>query len=1194
MPDAADLDALVSQWQRAREDGHDPTAEELCAELPELAPELQRRIDVLRRLEGWGKQRLSVGGTVHDAAQGPATLSHPPSSTTLPTLTQGPPGYEILGLLGRGGMGVVYRARQTALNRVVALKMILGGSHAGDEERLRFLAEAEVVASLRHPGIVQVHDFGTHDGIPWFALEYCPGGSLEERLGGKPLPPASAAHVTRLLADAVQHAHEAGIIHRDLKPANILLRPGPPTPGLTARPEALDSNATPWPSTPGGLDPLITDFGLARRIEAAAGITRPGAVMGTPSYMSPEQGRGGQVGPETDQYALGAMLYEMLTGRPPFQGATPQETLTQAAILEPVPPRALNPTVPPDLETIVLKCLEKDPRRRYASCRELAADLARWERGEPILARPISSWGRLVRWCRRSPAIAALAAVIVAVTAAALVAITILWRQAAAARDRAIAQEKLTQQQRDAALEAHNRAEALLYATQLALAQREIERGHLAQALRHLDSCRWDLRGWEHRLLYTRILQGQVRLEGHRSPVTALAATSRLILTGTASGQAFLWNASSGAVHHPLACPGPVTAAALTPALAIAGTEEGLLVVWDAQSGKKLASLAAHDGPVAGLALLPGPRLVSAGRDQTVQVRELPSLRSLGELEGADENLTCLTVSPGGHLVAAGGQEGMAHVWDAEASKVRFTVNAGPGRVGCAAFSPDGRLLATGGSDRVIRLWDARTGEALGTLQGPRRAVAHVDFSPDSALLAAACADDQLYLWEMPSRKALPPIEAVAGGVAAAAWCPRGRILWCGGQDGSLRAIDPWRRSAPGPRHLGEVSAVAWSPQGELVSAGWDSVVRLGGLALRGHDGEVAAVAFAGGKLYTGGADGTIREWGPDGHPGRILAAHEGGVNGLVAVPGGQLASCSADGTVRLWDLASGQDLLKLRADTELAAVACSPDGALLAAAGTSGAVHVWERRGGQPVRHLRAHTAAVNCLAFSPDGAYLASAGADQAVVLWDVKSGGMARVLEGHTLPVTALAWSSDSSRLASGGEDGQLSLWSPAAGLRLLSIPAHRGTVSSLAFGPGDTLASGGYDRMVHLWDARLCQPRLAAQNHYAPLAELRLLRGGCLLGTDRSGNRVAWSAVTGRLTDPPEGGLEEEEGPLEVGLTAQGEPWIQSRAALAANTRCAREALQRLQAGPGWRLGRCAQLLQTGQWRPAWFHACQILP
>jgi serine/threonine-protein kinase len=294
------------------------------------------------------------------------------------------PGYEIIGELGRGGMGVVYKARQKGLNRLVALKMVLAGAHAGPQQLQRFKTEAEAVAHLQHPNIVQIYDIGQHDNLPYFSLEYVDGGSLAEKVYRQPQPPRGAAHLIETLARAMHYAHEHGIIHRDLKPANVLL-------------------------TKNGI-PKITDFGLAKRLEEDSSQTKSGALMGTPSYMAPEQARGEvrQVGPLADVYALGAMLYELLTGRPPFQGATPMDTVMQVTRDEPVPPSRLQAQIPPDLETICLKCLQKDMPQRYANAVELAEDLRRFLSDEPILARPVGAMEKAWRWCKRNPKVAML------------------------------------------------------------------------------------------------------------------------------------------------------------------------------------------------------------------------------------------------------------------------------------------------------------------------------------------------------------------------------------------------------------------------------------------------------------------------------------------------------------------------------------------------------------------------------------------------------------------------------------------------------------------------------------------------------------------------------------------------------------------------------------------------------------------
>jgi serine/threonine protein kinase len=286
------------------------------------------------------------------------------------------PGYQILGELGRSGMGVVYKARHLRLDRVVALKMVLVGGHAGQEELARFRTEAEAVARLRHPGVVQIYDFGDHEGLPYLALEYCEGGSLATKVNGTPLPPRQAATLVEQVARAVDAAHQQKVIHRDLKPANVLL--------------AEDGT------------PKVTDFGLAKKLDQA-GQTVTGAIMGTPSYMAPEQasGRNRDVGPATDVYSLGAILYELLTGRPPFKAVTVIDTLALVLNEEPIPPARFHPRLPRDMATICLKCLEKRPEKRYDDAQALADDLRRFLDSKPILARPPSTLERFGLWCHR-------------------------------------------------------------------------------------------------------------------------------------------------------------------------------------------------------------------------------------------------------------------------------------------------------------------------------------------------------------------------------------------------------------------------------------------------------------------------------------------------------------------------------------------------------------------------------------------------------------------------------------------------------------------------------------------------------------------------------------------------------------------------------------------------------------------------
>jgi hypothetical protein len=390
----ADSEAVVElaygEFLLREQRGERPVLEEYQWRFPNHYARLRQQVELHRVLHG-------TGATT--STQPIDLVSSSAEDSGLPVV----PGYEILGELGRGNMGVVYRAVQTHLNRVVAFKRILSGGDAGPKEKQRFLAEAEAIAAVKHPGIVQIFDLGIHNGLPFFSLEFCDGGSLAGKLAGKPLSARDAAQLVEQLAQAIQAAHEKGIVHRDLKPANILLSSGPASAVC-----ALTGNLA-------GLGPKVTDFGLAKRLEAEVGMTATGAVMGTPAYMAPEQAQGKkEVGPAADIYSLGAILYECLTGRPPFQAATVYDTLLKVVSDEPAAPRAVNAKVSADLETICLKCLHKDPDKRYASATDLADDLRRFLEDRPIRARRVGVRERALKWRRRHPvAVAQLAAAVV-------------------------------------------------------------------------------------------------------------------------------------------------------------------------------------------------------------------------------------------------------------------------------------------------------------------------------------------------------------------------------------------------------------------------------------------------------------------------------------------------------------------------------------------------------------------------------------------------------------------------------------------------------------------------------------------------------------------------------------------------------------------------------------------------------------
>jgi hypothetical protein len=360
--------ALVYGEFLVREDlGETPTATEYLERFPGFAAALRQQFGFHAAVAAGG------GSTTPSVSTGPA------QHAALPSL----PGYELLGELGRGGMGIVYKARDTALNRTVAIKMLLAGTYASEQELARFLGEAEAIARLEHPGIVQIFHIGRQGELPYFVMEFCEGGSLASRIDKQHLPPRKAAEYVEALAKAVAHAHADNVIHRDLKPENVLF--------------ATDGT------------PKVTDFGLAKRLDGAGNRTQSGAIMGTPSYMAPEQAAGEvrRVGPLCDVWAIGGILYRLLGGRPPFEGETPYQTICKVLTEEPTPLERIRNGVPRDLAVICLKCLEKDPAKRYAGAAALAEDLRRWLNDEPIQARPAGRLERTAKWVRRNRGLAA-------------------------------------------------------------------------------------------------------------------------------------------------------------------------------------------------------------------------------------------------------------------------------------------------------------------------------------------------------------------------------------------------------------------------------------------------------------------------------------------------------------------------------------------------------------------------------------------------------------------------------------------------------------------------------------------------------------------------------------------------------------------------------------------------------------------
>jgi serine/threonine protein kinase/sugar lactone lactonase YvrE len=711
----------------------------------------------------------------------------PAETAAAAPVAQGPsvPGYEILGELGRGAMGVVYQARQIKLNRLVALKMILAGAHAGEHELARFRTEAEAVARLQHPNVVQIHEVGEADGKPFFSLEYCDGGSLAAKLDGTPLPPQDAARLVETLARAIDAAHCAGIVHRDLKPANILLQ--------IAKCQVEQGQSA--IRTLQSATPKITDFGLAKKLDSGSGQTASGAIVGTPSYMAPEQagGHSKEVGPLADVYALGAILYELLTGRPPFKAAAAMDTLLLVLSEEPVPPRRLQPKVPVDLETIALKCLQKEPSKRYSSAATLADDLRRFLAREPIVTRPVGRLERVGKWARRRPALASLVAVSV-LAVLVLGGVAAYFTTTLAERNRRLGEEveraeqskqearhqateagtarKQAEQERETADRQRDRAERLVYAGQLGLAQREWQDNHAALAKDLLDSCQWDLCGWEHHYLNSLFNGlGPRTLRGHSVSVNCVCFSrdGRHLASASRDGTVKVWDAATGRevlsfnehtdVWSVSFSPDGGRLASASGAFDPGKSVPGRVKVWDAARQQMVLSFTGHTNGVTSVCFSPdGQRLASASRDHTVKVWDAATGRELLSLQGHTDPVTGLCFSPDGKRLASASGDfygpsthprwGEVKVWDASTGQVLLSLKGHALAVTSVCFSPDGRRLASASWDKTVKVWDAATGREVFTLQGHTGHVNGVCFSPDGQRLASASQDQMVKVWD--------------------------------------------------------------------------------------------------------------------------------------------------------------------------------------------------------------------------------------------------------------------------------------------------------------------------------------------------------------------------------------------------------------------------------------------------------------
>jgi eukaryotic-like serine/threonine-protein kinase len=999
--------------------------------------------------------------------------------------------YELLEEIARGGMGIVYRARQRAAGRIVALKVLATGHFASPEFIRRFRTEAEVVATLDHPNIVPTYEVGELEGHPFFSMKFVEGGSLAGRIAAlkSPIANREAAELLAKLARAVHYAHQRGVLHRDIKPGNVL----------------LDTHG----------EPHLTDFGLAKLVEKDSTLTHTMAMLGTPSYMSPEQARGEakQLTTSVDVYGLGAVFYELLTGQAPFGGGTTMEIVRRVLETEPRRPSTLRPEVNLDLETICLKCLEKDPGRRYGSAEALAFDLERWLRHEPIVARPSSLLERTTKWIQRNRAVflalTAIAVLLVtgvsvstwlAVKAtnakeaevqqrvavqSALAQVEAQQKQTETQRQQAEEQRKLADEQRQRAEAELKRAEWLIYAGKLMQAQTDFELGNGGLARHYLEQCDPRLRGWEWRHLSTRI-SAQRTFSGHKLPLwcTAFSPDGQRIVTGGFDKTARVWDAATGSQTLVLSGhKGEVLSLAFSPdgqrivsggGKWAVGKTPGEVMVWDAATGQLLLELEGHNYAVWGLAFSPdGQRIVTGAGDRGYGPGEVivwDALTGLEILSLPSEvgNVRDVAFSPDGKRIVTASTSGAApnaRVWDAATGQPLLAIDRRMS-LKSVAFSPDGDRIVTGG-DNVAIVWDAATGQQLLSLKGHKDSITSVAFSQDGRRILTSSADHTTKVWHGATGVELFSLKEHSDTVLGAAFSPNGKHIVTASADKSAKLWD--------------------AENGQQLPT------------LKGHADSVYSIAFSpdSRRIATGSQDGTLKLWDAETKQelltlqGLSAQARKGvKVYGVTFSPDGQrLASANNDQTARVFDMSTGEQLLVLQHSNTVSCVAFSPDGQRIVTTmgareipdSKPSAAFVWDATTGRELLSLT-HSKGVRSAAISPDGRRIVTGCNDGVARIWDAASGELLLALNGHTKALLSVAFSPDGHRILTGSWDDTAKVWDAASGEALVTLKGHTGRVRGVAFSPdGQRIATCSDDRTARIWNAATGEEAMILGGH-----------------------------------------------------------------------------------------------------------------
>jgi len=986
----------------------------------------------------------------------PAQL--PPQETDF--LTPYAHGYVLKEPLRRNKTSQVFSAQQMNPEREVVVKFIHCHNSQFDYQLL--IREGNTLGALKHPNIVTIHQTGKWaDGI-WLAMENCSGGSLANRLAnGTQWDDRAIANKVCKIAQGVSAAHHGGIIHNDIKPSNILF--------------TLEN------------EPKLADFGLARHLKHDL-FTKSGFKMqGTPAYMAPEQVQGGPPDVRTDIHGIGGILYQLLTGKPPFSAESEYHSILQAAHITPTPPIEINKKISPDLNAITMKCLAKGPDERYQSADNLIEDLHSLLSGKPVSARQLTSVGSFLLWTRNHKTAAILILSIFITLLGSSLALLVMAASVNSDRNRALKSE-------ETALKLQEFSELQAYAAKIQTAYFELKSGTTRSATEHLATLPFNKRDWEHNLLTTELMQNHITLRRHIGQVTSLAISSdgNEIASGSsdrtiglhhlkinerslpdwdgtfmnhavvyskdnsklavlrADAKVFVFDAKNLALRtkiqlhldhlNPTDRSANLITISADGSKIFAGNRQNRLECWDTATGQLVQEFEPfHTNKITAVRIAPdGKQLFSAGYDGKIAVWNMETSNIISQIFLADFPLHALAISPDGNTIASGGQGNKFYLHNTKTGKLIYSGDGHLDWINSIDFDPSGKVLATASDDHTIRLWDTATGRFLSTLKGHNDIVTCLNFSPDRRFLVSGSYDCSIKIWDLEKLRHKPVLNH-SRAVTAITFHPKtGSLVW-GDANGFVgmwdHTTDPKESSSILFREQQKITSISANPQN--------------------------------GSIVTQAIDGPVKVWGPNlTDSPKTLATPKS--NGALAhsPDGAHLYIGGEDGNLYAWDTQTNSVAYQCTGHyAPIAIVATSLDGRLVAAGYSDGSVRIWQTRDGKFLKIFNEHRTKIKCLAISPDGRWLASSAGDKEIVLINLLNDEVEQLHEGHSMVVSGLAFHPNRPRLISSGFDRSIHVWDFTHQKKVLTLSEHHSEVNGITLSPNGThLASCGQDGSI----------------------------------------------------------------------------------------------------------------------------------